>query len=128
MNGLFVDFDMKREKWSEFVKELENTKKYHVYYTRHGDEGDWCTPISVKDKIVFVNRCGWFITDEPLNFDESYGTRSKEIDVGFVLEQLEENIGNDYELDEITNINVGCVDDVDKLFKGGREREEVLGR
>ena len=42
-------------------------KNKYVYECRHGDDGDWVTPVTIEDH-VYVNFAGTFITDKPIVF------------------------------------------------------------
>lgn len=42
-------------------------KNKYVYECRHGDDGDWVTPVTIEDS-VYVNFAGTFITDKPIIF------------------------------------------------------------
>ena len=43
---------------------------FHKYSTRHSDESDWATPVTVENHPITVNFCGEFITTEVLDFGE----------------------------------------------------------
>lgn len=44
----------------------------HMYHTRHNDENDWSTPVSVQKEGagIMVNFCGTIVTEEPINITE----------------------------------------------------------
>ena len=44
----------------------------HCYQTRHADNGDWCTPVSIAPEgtKVSCNYCGTIITDEDFELTE----------------------------------------------------------
>ena len=44
----------------------------HMYHTRHNDDGDWSTPVTVQveERGIMVNFCGSIVTDEPINITE----------------------------------------------------------
>ena len=44
----------------------------HLYETRHADDGDWCTPVSIvpEDCVCRVNFCGTIVSDEELDVKE----------------------------------------------------------
>lgn len=54
-------------------------KGLYIYDTRHNDNGDWVTPVTVEDKIVTVNFCGTLITKKPVTF-RSKKDRCRNID------------------------------------------------
>ena len=60
----------------EFLNDMK-TEGYNIYYLRHGDL-DWLKPVSISDKPVVLNQCGWFITKEEIKF-KSFFNKSKEI-------------------------------------------------
>lgn len=39
----------------------------YMYHTRHSDNGDWCTPVTI-EPFVLVNFCGTIIVDEEIEF------------------------------------------------------------
>lgn len=41
---------------------------FHKYSTRHGDNNDWVTPVTIENYSIMVNFCGEFITTEVLDF------------------------------------------------------------
>lgn len=41
---------------------------FHKYSTRHGDNNDWTTPVTIENHSIMVNFCGEFITAEVLDF------------------------------------------------------------
>jgi len=45
-------------------------KGLHGYNTRHDDEGNWCTPVTIEKGGVAVNFCGVFLTAEEMVIDE----------------------------------------------------------
>lgn len=59
---------IKQVEWCEGVRlDSENIPQgKHLYQTRHADNGDWCTPVSIMPKgvNVIVNYCGTIISDE----------------------------------------------------------------
>ena len=66
-NGIFTDVRIKRETVPEGL---------YVYDCRHSDNGDWCTPVTVEENIVYVNFCGTLITKEPIKF-RNYQTNNE---------------------------------------------------
>ena len=60
--------------WAEGVRIAPDTlpNGKHAYTTRHGDNGDWCTPVAIAPEceIIRVNYCGTIITDEPIEIEE----------------------------------------------------------
>ena len=53
IKGLFTELRVKRDSVPDNL---------HLYSTRHGDDGDWCTPISIEYGVL-VNFYGHLITD-----------------------------------------------------------------
>lgn len=60
--------------WAEGVRIAPDTlpNGKHAYTTRHGDNGDWCTPVAIAPEceMIRVNYCGTIITDEPIEIEE----------------------------------------------------------
>ena len=44
-------------------------KGKYIYECRHGDDGDWATPVAIEKDPVLVNYAGAFVTDEPVKFE-----------------------------------------------------------
>ena len=40
---------------------------FHVYECRHGDDGDWFTPVTIETGVI-VNFAGTFLTKTPIQF------------------------------------------------------------
>ena len=57
--GLFYDMRIDKDSVPEGL---------YAYDTRHGDDGDWCTPVTIEAGTVVVNFCGVFIADDPIAF------------------------------------------------------------
>ena len=51
---------------------LSKIPGFHTYETRHGDDGDWVTPVSIKKEgiRVSVNFCAVVITTEEIPFPD----------------------------------------------------------
>lgn len=103
----FLDFDLARDKWKKFAEDIR-ALGYNVYYTRHGDEGDWVTPVSVKDSPVLVNRCGWCVANFKMVFQET-APFPNEIDIEKAEEQAEKVI-----IDEV----VRTIEEVKQIMEG----------
>lgn len=60
--------------WAEGVRIAPDTlpNGKYAYTTRHGDNGDWCTPVAIAPEceMIRVNYCGTIITDEPIEIEE----------------------------------------------------------
>lgn len=66
-----VDMDGNKLKGEFFDWRIDPTtipEGKHVYMCRHDDNGDWVTPVTI-ERRVWVNFCGTFITDAPLEFE-----------------------------------------------------------
>ena len=65
---------VKEVEWCEGVRIAPDTLPAgkHSYETRHGDNGDWCTPVSIMPAgcVIKVNYCGTIISDEDLSIEE----------------------------------------------------------
>ena len=124
----FVDFYLPKDKWSDFIQELRDNG-FFVYFTRHDDDGNWASPVTVKWGWVMVNRCGFAITKKEVDFTKD--PKWKELQLWDVQKQFPINIGNDWEgLDlyeeyynkyEINMIDVETLQDVKNLFEKGWE-------
>lgn len=44
-------------------------KGKYAYECRHGDDGDWATPVTIEKDPVLVNHAGTFVTDKPVTFE-----------------------------------------------------------
>jgi len=64
----YYDGRLKPEERSEI--ELKAGRMLYFYETRHDDDGDWCTPVTI-EKSVFVNFCNTVIFTEPIQFDDT---------------------------------------------------------
>lgn len=53
----------------ELIQKLAGMQLF-FYETRHDDNGDWVTPVTI-EKSVFVNFCNTVIFTEPLDFGDS---------------------------------------------------------
>lgn len=42
----------------------------YAYNCRHGDDGDWVTPVTIEKGGVMVNFAGVLIVDKPIDFPE----------------------------------------------------------
>lgn len=48
----------------------------YVYECRHGDDGDWVTPVTIENRVI-VNFAGTFITDAQVAFTHKDFLRTK---------------------------------------------------
>lgn len=65
---------VKEVEWCDGVRlDMESIPQgKHAYQTRHADNGDWCTPVSIMPEGVniSVNFCGTIISDEDFELKE----------------------------------------------------------
>lgn len=66
---------------------------YNIYYLRHS-ENDWSTPHTISFNPVLVNRFGWFITKDNMNFKNH---KDKEIELKASINSEFFNVLNDDE-------------------------------
>lgn len=68
------------------LEELSKIKNVHVYHTRHDDNGDWTTPITIRKEGhgIAVNHCGMIITVDEIKFPPFSEFDEVDCDVNFL--------------------------------------------
>ena len=61
----------------------------YLYDTRHGDDGDWCAPITIENHVL-VNYCGCLVSNIPIDIPK-YGVTLKDEDFGYTDDEVPDN-------------------------------------
>lgn len=69
-NDLYAYYDGRLDSKERSDIEFKADKSLFFYETRHDDEGDFCTPVTI-EKSVFVNFCNTIIFTKPLQFNDT---------------------------------------------------------
>lgn len=97
-NNLYAYYDDRlKSAEREHVEKLAGRQLF-FYETRHDDDGDWVTPVTI-EKSVFVNFCNTVIFTEPLQFGDADFIEIDEEDWDFDFPQIVER-GNEFVLPE----------------------------
>lgn len=97
-NNLYAYYDGRlKSAEREHIEKLAGRQLF-FYETRHDDDGDWVTPVTI-EKSVFVNFCNTVIFTEPLQFGDSDFIEIDEEDWDFDFPQIVER-GNEFVLPE----------------------------
>ncbi|TCK58420.1 LPD28 domain-containing protein [Seleniivibrio woodruffii] len=97
-NNLYAYYDGRLKSAEKEQIEKLAGRQLFFYETRHDDDGDWVTPVTI-EKSVFVNFCNTVIFIKPLQFGDADFIEIDEEDWDFDFPQIVAR-GNEFVLSE----------------------------